>query len=171
MKRGVMRVADLRDRSRPHGTCWLWAGAACCGSPRIFTFDYDRGEKRTMSGPRAVWSISQRSALGSRLAFMRCCVSSCVNPDHVGSAASKAEIGAHHAAAGVRKGTNVEQRRAAIRVAWERTGCQPTAPAIVLAIRAAGPGPSNMALAREHGIGHTTVSRIRRGESHRALLP
>lgn len=170
---GVTRIADLFNRSKrlPGSDCWWWVGAMACDkvSPRIWTVDHDRSEKRSMSGPAAVWNISRGVGLRGRLAFMRCVNSSCVNPVHVKDAASKAEIGAHISATGRRKGKNVEQNRANIRKAWDANGVTPTPSEIVLAIRAAGPGVSTQELARLHGISRSAASRIRRGESHKEL--
>jgi hypothetical protein len=173
MSRGILRVQDLHARSvRVEGSkCWIWRGAYASDkvSPRIWTLDYDRGEKRTLSGPRAVLSISSGAPIGDKLAFMACCNSKCVNPEHVRVAASKAEIGAHYSAAGKRKGTHYEQRLAAVRKAQAARGLVPTPESVVRVIRAAGAEVSTRALARAHGIAEQTACRIRLGQSHRGV--
>jgi hypothetical protein len=164
---------DLRRHSRidpldrnPYDPCWLWQGAkATDGTPRIWTLDYERIEKRCMSGPKAVWNIAHGRGTGDKLTYRTCVNCDCVNPTHHALAADKAEIGAHIAKVGVRKGTALAQRRANIRIAHAANGIQPTPTEIVLAAREwTG---TNMEFARLHGMCHTTVSRIRRGESHR----
>ena len=172
MNGGVLRIGDLYARSerRPWSACWWWTGAKCGASPRIWTYDHDRHDKRVMSGPRAVWNIAKGQGLGGRLAYMTCINSQCVNPRHVASAASKLELGAAISKSGKRKGTQLAQRRAAAEKGHVSAGIVPTPAAVVLAIRAAGPGPTNLQLAARFGMKHNTVSRIRRGDSHKHLL-
>jgi len=168
-KHAALRIVDLHYRSerRPGSTCWWWLGAMASDkvSPRIWTLDYERIEKRAMTGPRAVWSIKHQAGMGTRLAFMACMNSSCVNPEHVGTAADKAEIGAHIAASGKRKGNSTKQRRANVRKAWAATGVAITPPEVVRALRASV--GTHKALGIAFGMAHSTVSRIRRFESHR----
>ncbi len=170
--RGVLRIADLYARSerRPGSDCWHWRGAMASDStsPRIWTFDHDRGDKRCLSGPRAVWNIAHQAGLRGKLAFMRCVNSSCVNPVHVGSAWTKAEIGAHIALNGKRKGTHTEARRLNASKGWAANCITPTPAATVLRVRAMTGTSTAIALAL--GMTHQTVSRIRRGDSHRHLL-
>jgi len=116
-----------------------------------------------------VLSISSGAPTGGKLAFMACCNSKCVNPEHVRVAASKAEICAHYSAVGTRKGTHYEQRIAAVRKAQAARGLVPTPESVVRVIRAAGSEVTTRALARAHGIADQTASRIRRGESHRGV--
>jgi hypothetical protein len=171
--RGVLTIQDLRDRSRVDlGGCWHWLGAKSSeGSPRIYTLDYERKEKRSMSGAKAVWNIAQGMApTPGFLAFRRCCTTDCVNPVHVALARNKAEIGLHTARAGVRKGTQMEQRRANISKAHAANGCVLTPIEIVRAIRAADKSVTGVALAAQYGISDRTVSRIRRHESHRNII-
>lgn len=174
-KRGMLTPADLRARSRidpldanPYDPCWHWLGAkATDGVPRIWTVDHDRIEKRTMSGPKAVWNIAKGKGTGDRLAYRTCVACDCVNPTHHALATDKAEIGAHIARTGSRKGTAIPQRRANAIKAREAAGIATTPREIVLAAWAwIG---SNVAFAKLHGICHTTVSRIRRGESHKQV--
>lgn len=167
-RRGTHKVTDLWAKSsRSEGsTCWQWLGATSDGgkTPRIWTFDHDKGERVVMPGPRAVWNIANQCGLGSRLAFMACVNSLCVNPAHVRVAVDRAEIGAHIAASGKRKGKNLEQRRANLRKAWAASGKTITPPALVIAIRAAtGTG---RAIGLQFGVNERIVSRIRRGEAH-----
>lgn len=169
----TMRIIDLYNRSerRPGSTCWHWLGAKSGGSVRIWTLDFDRAEKRTMSGPKAVWNIAKQRGTGDRLAFMTCVNMLCVNPDHVSSAPDKAAIGAHIRAVGARVGTAVESRRANIARAHVANGITVTPPDVVRAIRAAPAAMTNIAIAAQHGIlHHQTVSRIRRRLSRRDVI-
>lgn len=169
----IQTIADLRARSvqDPATHCWHWLGAKSPdGVPRIWTFDHERGDKRGMSGPKAVWNIAHGAApRPGHLVYRRCVTCDCVNPSHMAQAASKKEIGAHIARNGARKGTSVPQRRANLLKAAAAAGIRYTPPEIVQAIRAAGPGPTNLELAALHGCAHSTVSKIRRGESHRGV--
>lgn len=177
MSRGIAKVADLKARSRidpldrdPYTPCWHWLGGKTTdGTPRIHCFDHDRGEKRTMTGPRAVWNIAKGTGPGRQLVYRCCFQMDCVQPEHLRLAASRAEIGAAMRAVGNRKGTHVEARRRNILRAIEAHGVKPTPEEIVLACRAAPRAVSNVELARVHGIAHTTVSRIRRGETRRGV--
>lgn len=166
-------VTNLKNRSerREGSACWHWLGAtAKDGTPRIYTVDYDRAEKRPMSGPKAVFFIAQRCPLNGRLAYRSCFTAGCVNPDHIRTAATKGEIGRAVIAAGSRKGTHTEQRRANIAYAHQASGCLPTPRAVVLAIREAPKSVTGRQLAELHNISHQTVSRIRRNESHREVF-
>jgi hypothetical protein len=168
--KGVLTVADLYSRcevDRITG-CWHWKGAVSSdGCPRIWTLDYRRVEKRSMSGPLAVWNIAHKAApTDGFLVFRRCQTTDCCCPVHLGLARSKAEIGTHVKRMGNRKGTCLPQRRANIAKAIEALGIKVTPSHVVQAIRLAGPEVSNIQLAEEHGIKHTTVSKIRRGDRH-----
>ncbi len=175
MKRtGCLRVVDLYARSerREGSDCWWWLGAKAADgvSVRIWTVDHDRAEKKSISGPKAVFNIAQGAGTGKRWAFMRCVNSTCVNPNHVGLAIDKAEIGRHIAKHGKRKGNSTEARRANVRKAWAAQGVSPTPPAAVHAIRSAGPKVTNVELGLKHGITPSTVSMIRLNKSHKHLL-
>jgi hypothetical protein len=175
--RGFSTNADLRANSRidpldrnPYSPCWHWLGSTCGqGTPRLWTFDHDRGEKRSMSGPKAVFNISRKKGTGDGLAYRTCMSRGCVNPEHHAWAKDKAEIGAAIRADGRRKGTSVEQRRANVKKAWAATGLELTDRTIVIACRAAGPDVSHVELAARFGIHRSTVSMIRRGRSHREV--
>jgi hypothetical protein len=88
----------------------------------------------------------------------------------VASAVNKAEIGANVRATGRRKGTAIEARRANIAKAHAARGIKVTPDAVVRSILAAGPEPTNIALAAQFGICHQTVSMIRRGKSRTMVL-
>jgi hypothetical protein len=174
-KRGMTTVQALRARStvdpydrNPYDPCWHWTGAkAVDGTPRMWTVDHDRAEKRSISGPKAVWNISRGRGTGQYFAYRTCVACDCVNPSHHALAASKAEIGAHIKRMGSRKGTAVPQRRENAKLAHAARGIVPVSPEVVRAARAwVG---TNVAFAELHGISHTTVSRIRRGDSHRGV--
>lgn len=170
--RGVLRIADLYARSerQPGSQCWVWTGGYASDrvSVRIWTFDHDRGEKRVMSGPRAVWNIAHGTGLGGRMAFMRCVNSACVNPAHVGSAADQAEIGLRIAENGKRKGKNHEVNRRNAEKATLARGWKLTPPAVILQIvRESG---TNVAIAARLGVSHQLVSRVRLGQAHKHVL-
>lgn len=172
---GMATIGHLRARCAIDTVtrCWLWQGAcATDGTPRLHTFDHERGDKRVMSGPKAAWNIAHGEAPPSwALVYRGCGHRLCLNPTHLRLARDKAEIGAHWRRAGYRKGNSVEARRANARLAQAAAGIVPTDSSVVLAIRSAPASVRGRELARLHGIAEQTVSRIRRGQSHRHLLP
>lgn len=174
MKRGIATVEHVKARCEIDAStrCWNWLGAACPdGTPKLHTFDHARMCKRTMNGPLALWNIAHGDAPPSwaERVFRRCGNRRCMNPVHLGLARNAAEIGEHQRRAGYRKGTHLEQRRAAIAKGHAAQGIVATPTAVVLAIRAADPQTTSRALARLHGLSDQVVSRIRRGLSFRNL--
>lgn len=97
-RRGFATIEDLKRRSvvDPVTHCWHWQGAKAVtdGIPRIHAFDHQRGEKRTMSGPRAVWNIAHNESPRA-LVYRGCQTTDCVNPAHHRQAWTAAEIGQH----------------------------------------------------------------------------
>lgn len=170
----ILTIADVRARCKidPVTRCWHWQGALSSdGVPRIHTLDYGRAEKRSMSGPLAVWNIAHNAPpLPGHLIFRRCQNSVCLNPVHLGEAASKAEIGLHIRRAGTRKGKSTATRLANLRKAQIASGSMPTPDETVLAIWAVPRAEAtNRVLAQRFNVAEQTVSRIRRGESFRHL--
>ena len=177
MSRGIATTADLLRRSvmdphdrNPYDPCWHWRGALSTdGTPRIWTVDIDRGIKTTLSGPRAVHYIATGRPLQDLLAFRKCGSTDCVNPGHHATAKDKAEIGAFIAAAGWRKGTHVEQRRANVKLAHAACGVAPTPEPIVLAIRQAPDIVTSTELGALFGLSPQATSAIRRGHRRREV--
>lgn len=170
--RGVNRSEDLRARSHinpldsnPYDPCWHWSGAKSNGMPRIHTFDHDLGEKRPMSGPRAVWNISKGKGPGSSLPYRDCGSCDCVNPGHHKLAADKAEIGRFLTKSGRCKGIALEQRRANIAKAWKVCGLNLMTAAVVCAIRESS--ESGVVLAARYGITDTAISRVRLRQTYK----
>lgn len=165
MKRGVSKIEDLKARSvvDPVTHCWHWQGArAVDGTPRIWTFDHERGEKRAMSGPKAVWNVAHGEPRAGCLVFRRCGSTDCVNPVHHGQARDKAEIGLHIRRAGWRKGTHVAERAANLVRAREAAGIVRTPDEIVKAIIEAPLSEPGSSVAARLGVTHQVVSRYRR---------
>jgi hypothetical protein len=167
LRRGIARIDDLRARSVVDLTtgCWHWQGAkGTDGTPRMWVYDPDYGDKRTVSGPRGVFLIAHNRA--PRGLAYRCCGSSgCVNWMHVYEAFSRVVIGMHTQRAGRWKGTHLEQRRANLQRARAARGIVATPDTHVLTIRAAGGEVTNRALANALGMRESTVSSIRLGKS------
>lgn len=169
MKRGVLTIESLRERSvfDRHTFCWHWQAAKSeDGTPRIWTFDHERGEKRVLSGPKAVWNIAHGRAPRG-LAFRRCGCTDCVNPVHHGEAPDKAAIGLHIRLAGWRKGTHLEARRASMAKAHVANGITPTPAHVVAQIVTADEHETNRSIARRLNLSDQVVSTIRRGLSRR----
>ena len=168
MKRGILTVADLRaccDVNQTNG-CWIWQGGRTNGAPRLWTFDHERGEKRVMTGPKGVWNIAHQAAPRKGwLVFRRCQVRLCMHPVHMGQARNLIELGKHIQLLGSQKGTMDAQRHANLVKARESQAVTSTPREVVLACRSAGADVTNVSLARLHGIGPSTVGRIRRGLS------
>ncbi len=96
---GVLTVTSLRAHCTitPDGH-WLWNGALSEeGIPRVHTYDHERNEKRTMSGPKAAWNIAYQEAppVWAPLVYRGCMIRRCLCPAHLRAARDKAEIGAH----------------------------------------------------------------------------
>lgn len=167
MKRGVTTVADLRARSvvDPATHCWHWKGPASAeGDLRLWTFDYRRGDKGSVTLSSGAFMIAFERA--PRAYAYRCCgVSDCVNPAHLREVPNRAAIGRALALSGRLKGTLLEQRRANVAKAHQARGITATPAEVVRAIRNAAPEVLNIHLAAQFGIGRTTVGKIRRGAS------
>lgn len=174
LPRGVLTLDALRARCAidPVSHCWNWLGGLSNGYPRVHTLDYARMEKRAMNGPAAAWSIAHGEALPAWPAqvFRGCGNRLCLNPAHLRLAERKADVGEHQRRAGYLVGTATEARRANVLRASAASGKVATAPDVVLAIRAEDRATTSSALAARFSMAVQTVSRIRRGESHRHLL-
>lgn len=167
--RGIASVSDLRANSRaiPLG-CWHWLGAMEKGTPRIWTFDNDKGDKTVLSGPRAVWNIAFGTLRG-RIAYMGCFNRDCVNPLHVRAAANRAEHGAAIARSGARKGKQTAEQLASAAKGRAAQGIVDTPVEIVEEIRAAPPDITGRQLAEQFGLSFSTVCRIRRRDRRAAV--
>jgi hypothetical protein len=172
--RGMLTVQQLKARCivDPATHCWLWQGACSVvdGTPRLYTFDHARGEKRTISGPLGAWNIAHQAApLPGYYVFRACGHRLCLNPAHLREMRDQAQIGRHIAASGRRKGIRSEACRAAAAKGRAARGIVDTPPEVVRAIRAAPADVTGRALAKLHGLNPSTVSSIRRGLSHRDM--
>lgn len=172
--RGILCVADLKARCTvdPCTHCWHWTGATSTdGVPRIYTVDHERAVKTTLSGPKAVWNIAHGCApRPGWLVFRSCGQRLCLNPAHLAQARDKAEIGQHWRRAGYRKGTHLEARRAAQKLAAAAAGTVATPDDVVHEIRALAGTMSQKALGAKFGVSRQCVNRIVLGRSHRQLL-
>ena len=171
-KVGLATVADVRARCviNPTTHCWEWQGArqyrtaVSKGMPVMHAFDHARGEKRTMSGPLAVWNIAHgRSPLPGYKVFRACCCTTCVNPAHLREAKDDAEIGLHQRRSGLLRGRTSDARRANVLKAQAAAGIVYVTDEAVAAIRSAPPDVTGVVLAQRLGISEQSVSRIRRG--------
>lgn len=173
--RGVLTVQDLRSRSLVdiNTGCWHWLGAkATDGTPRIWTFDHERNEKRGMSGAKAVWNIAHGEApRAGWLVYRRCLNTACVCPVHMAQARDKAEIGLHIHRAKKRVGTNLEQRRAAAAKGVAAQNMTVTPDHIVLEIRSAPASVTTRELAARLGKRESCVGAIRTGKRRGCVLP
>lgn len=168
-KVGMTTVADVRARCNvdPVTNCWIWHGGMRkrdgVQQPAMHAFDHERGEKRTMTGPRAVWNIAHGAApLPGYVVFRACCNRLCLNPVHLREAKTLADVGRHRRLSGVLKGNNTEARRANLRKAQAAAGVVVTPQHIVDAIQQAPKTITGQALARQFELSVSSVSRIRR---------
>jgi len=170
----IATIEDLRARCKvdPVTHCWEWTGAhsGANGLPALHAFCHERGEKRTMTGPRAAWNIAFGEAPGrDEWIFRGCCNNLCLNPAHLRRAKSPADVGLHQRRSGSRRGTAMDARRSNIAKAWERNGITPTPAGVVQQIRNAPATVTGIELAAQFGLAMSTVSKIRRGESHKGV--
>lgn len=175
-KRGITTVADIRDRCKvdPATHCWQWTGAASDGNqPRMHAFCHRVGEKRTMSGPEAVWNIAHGESPAGWLVYRTCCNVGglCLNPAHLKRARNREEGGRIIRSSGRLKGVRTEAQIQSTRETMLKRGIKTLPDATVLAIRAQPAGRMNIDIAREFGVAETVSSRIRLGRSYRHLLP
>lgn len=171
-KRHILRILDLHANSEhvEGDTCWHWSGAKNkAGEPRIYTFDHERGEKRSMSVAVAVYNIANRAAPGALIPYRRCGVKDCVNPEHMKVALTRSDMLRDVFARGANKRKSCprepsEAQRAAIS---KGMGIQLTPLPVVMSIlRSTGTGRS---IAAAHGVSESVVSKIRSRQSHKYL--
>lgn len=170
-KRGTTRTIDLYNNSyRCHGSsCWHWMGAKSKdGTPRIYTLDYDRSEKRLMSCANAVWHISQNRGLGDLVAYRTCATRDCVNPEHVSVAKSHTEMIAAMAKMGRYKTDKGKaQRLRVIRQIRGMNGFEPMTDEIVMHVLESP--LTGIELSKQLGFSTNAIYRIRRGETYRHI--
>lgn len=152
--------------------CWIWQGATIGSNrtPAIWTFDAEKGEKRTMSGPRAVWTlVFGAPPVGGKMVYRRCCTNLCLNPRHLDTG-TKADIGEHLRRVGLLRGKPLApgSARNYLRL-LEARGMRPTPPELVRAVKSAPKEVTGKALALTLGLTESTVSAIRTGKRWRAV--
>lgn len=175
MTRGLLTVEAVKARcivdKATH--CWDWQGAMGSeGTPRIYTFDHERGEKRPMSGPKAMWNIAHQEAPPRYAPLVyRCCGNrACLNPAHLRNAGGRAEIGESIARSRRWKGKSTPAQRTGYMLGLTAQGITPTAPDVVRAIKAESTLVAGRAIAAKYEVSESIVSRIRRGKSHKGIL-
>lgn len=173
-RRGIATLADVRARCTVDAAthCWIWQGACNSkGKPYIWSLDYARMDKRVMAAQVAVWQIAHGEPVPQgRLVFRGCGNARCVNPVHLRVARSQAEMWQHIVRAGHLRGRGVEAHRAALVKARRAAGIVPIREQVVRAILAEPVHRSNIEVAAQYGVSHSTVARLRRGET-RADVP
>ncbi len=166
-------MADVKARCKvdPATHCWIWQAAHCCGTIRMHTFDHKVGEKRSMSGPTAIWNIAHGEAPPHGAVMrMRCGNSRCANPAHVMAYPTRQAWGRAVAASGRWRELNADARRQNIQRAWEARGITPTSAEAVRLVREAPACETLASISARTGISISAASRIRRGESRREVL-
>jgi hypothetical protein len=165
----ILKISDLRIRSNidPVTYCWHWQGATdVSGHPRIYTLDHDRVEKRTLTGPRAVWNIAHGKTHG-RTPYRRCGCKDCVNPVHMALAVSLQEMWAHLSRSGILKGQKTPSRSANALLGRIARGQVDTPDDVIIAIKndLHSGSMTGVAIAEKHGVTTQTVSRIKTGKT------
>jgi len=171
-RRGLAVIQDLRDRSDvdPATHCWLWKGAIQRDVPRMHAFDYRVNDKRTLSGPLAVWMIAHEEAPRPGWRVIRSCGEHrCVNPAHHEQMRDHAAIGEFMAATRRLKGTHIESRAANARKGRAAAGIVETDDAVIVAVakRLQQDGyrkGDGLRLAREFNLTKSLVSNIALGK-------
>jgi hypothetical protein len=154
-------------RVQPNG-CWVWLGGGCDGTPKIRAFDPKIGEKRAMSGPRAMWLAAYGREARNR-AFRACPTPRCLNPLHLREVRTQRELMGYLGRVDRYKGTFVEQRAAAAAKGRAVQGKADTPRETVLAIWHAPKSTSHRELARVYGCDSRTVGAIRHGQIYRYI--
>lgn len=173
VKKGlVVAIAGLYEKSTrdPATNCLHWNGALSQGVPRIWTIDYRCGEKRTLSGPLAVYMIAHGKAPDG-IPFRRCNNKDCVQPAHLLVARDRAELGRFITKLEFSKAWDKTARVRNIRAAMVSRGVQFVPDAVVLAIRGADKSVTGRAMARQYGLSESVVSSIRKGKSYTHVQP
>jgi hypothetical protein len=170
--RGIRTVQDLLARSRrdPFTHCWHWLRAMSHGKPAIHTYDHEFGDKRVMSGPRAVWNIAHGESPGARVIWRRCGHRDCVNPAHMQAMPDHASMFAAMTRQGRYKGARSDaQKEITLRMRMKLA--QNITPMHVAdEIRGMPKTVTGRAIAQQFGLSETTVSRIRLGRSRTGSL-
>lgn len=170
--RGVTTLEDLRQRCYvdPDTGCWIWRMAvdivSGSPSPRVWIprglWD---GRPVVTTAARAAWFLAGRPepANGSYVCRAKCTDPLCISPYH-GSTASPAEASRNRA--GRRRNKRAAATSPDRMVANKRTAiAQALSPDVVRDIEAMSKaGESAPAIAAKHGISHSLVYRILRGE-------
>lgn len=166
------RIQDLYRRSivGPRG-CWHWQGAKRKdGLPTIWTYDYEHGDKRPTTGPRAVWMIAYGQA--PRGVAYRCCASKdCVHPRHMRCGTREDMVRAAAEAGAFSTQRAAAARELNLRKARAAAGIVDTPEHLVLAIRTAPASETGRSIARRLGLGEGVVSAIRRGIARAGCVP
>lgn len=162
----MLTVDDLKAWSvrKAADFCWHWKGCH-----RIHTFCHDRGQKRSMTIPQAVWNIAHGEGLGRMIPFRTCATPNCVCPAHYRLAGSHAEMMGVIQRLGRWKGKGIEAKIKNLRHAWAKQD-NITPDHIVRQIRSAPPEKTNVQISTETGVTVWCVSRIRRGESRKGVM-
>lgn len=172
VRRGITSIADIKARCKVDlaTRCWNWQAAMSGGQIKMHVFDHRVGEKRTLSGPTAIWNVAHDEAPPRwSVVRMTCFNSQCANPAHVRAFQSIKAWGRSVEATGRWKGNNQTTRRENLRAAWKASGIKITPPEVVQAVREAPPTETGIAIAARLGLTKSIVSRIRRGDSFRGV--
>lgn len=168
-RRGVRSLEDLRQRCvvEEDTGCWIWKGAMSrsltrkiAPSPRVWVPDPEiLGEGVLMTAGRAAWLMSGRRLETDQVVWRCICNrSECIVPEH-GRAATRAEMHAGIAAAGLNRGN---PDRAAINLRNSMRMATPAA--TVREVEAAFAAGSNCKQVRAiFGIAQETTAAIRDG--------
>jgi hypothetical protein len=172
----MLTVDALRARCivDPVTRCWHWQGAKdkSDGTPRLYTFDHARQEKRTINGPAGAFNIVFGRAPLPGWVVYRCCGSlDCLAPTHLREMRTLADVGRHIAASGRRKGPATPGQLATAAKGRAAQGREDTPAEIVRRVRSAPATMTGRQLAKELGVSAGVVSRIRCGHTYREIHP
>lgn len=157
-----MKLSELRDRCEIEDRHWIWTGATSGGGPHIWAPDFTKfedGRKVCQRGPRAIWHIKTKKPIpaGHRV-YRTCKEPMCINPAHI-ECIPTAEWGRRLRESGEWRG----DLRIIARNRKTSRGRSPMTPQKVEAILAS-PEKGHRELARELGVPHGAVARVRSGE-------
>lgn len=156
-------LAEVKGRCVIDGDCWMWTGALSDGVPRVFAPDAKDGRMKSQPGRRAVWVMSAGKAVPSGWrVFGLCGEKLCLNPAHM-ICEPPERNGQKVAASGRLKG---QVKRILANRANGRGRAKYSADLVTTVLAS---DKSGAQVARELGVSHQWVSKVRRGQARSSM--
>lgn len=151
----VRSLQDVRAVCALEGDCWLWQGHVTSGG---IPYGYMDGQRAPLR--RIVWLLQGGAPHAEgRIYTTTCGEPRCVNPAHVRATSRGAALAQARRSGAI----NELRRRQAIAATWRQRPEAKLTLELARALRSSD--KSSVQLARELGLSHCTVAKVRRGES------